>query len=107
VADWGVGGLPGKQLQGASVRPSSVLVLIKCVRAFGPGGLRCCEAQEPTGKFPGIPVGQSATATVYRSQILCVFSFVKSGSLSISAAKGRLEPKVTSPFESSTSVSYE
>jgi hypothetical protein len=41
---------------------------------------------------------------VYRSQLIYAFSAVSSGGLSISAAWGRL--KVTSPFDSSTTVFY-
>jgi hypothetical protein len=43
---------------------------------------------------------------VHRSQVVIVSSFLNNGGLSISAARGRLEPGVTSPLDSSTMVSH-
>jgi hypothetical protein len=45
-------------------------------------------------------------STVYRSLVEGVFCEVDNGRLTISAARGRRKPKVTSPFDSSTAVSY-
>jgi hypothetical protein len=45
-------------------------------------------------------------STVYRSLPIGVFCEVNNGRLSISAARGRGRPKVKSPFDSSTMVSY-
>jgi hypothetical protein len=42
---------------------------------------------------------------VYRSQVKRIFSFTKKGGLSVSIARGRLEPDATSPFDSSATVS--
>jgi hypothetical protein len=41
---------------------------------------------------------------MYHSQVLCVFSVVNNGVLSISAAKRRIKPEVTSQFDSLTSI---
>jgi hypothetical protein len=40
------------------------------------------------------------------SLVICVFLYVNNGGLSILAAEGRLEPEVTSLFDSSTAVFY-
>jgi hypothetical protein len=45
-------------------------------------------------------------STVYRSLVIGVFGEVNNGRLAISAARGRRKPKVESPFDSSTTVSY-
>jgi hypothetical protein len=43
---------------------------------------------------------------MYRSPVICFYLFIRNGDLSISADRGRREPEVTSPFDSSTTVSY-
>jgi hypothetical protein len=41
----------------------------------------------------------------YPSQVACILSLVFNGGVSISAARRRLEPEVTSPFDSLTTIS--
>jgi hypothetical protein len=48
----------------------------------------------------------SFVSIVYHAEVICVFSMVINGGLLISAAKGRIKPEVTSPFDSSKTVSY-
>jgi hypothetical protein len=43
---------------------------------------------------------------VYRSQVISDSSGIVHDGMAISAARGRTEQKVTSPFDSSTRVSY-
>jgi hypothetical protein len=45
-------------------------------------------------------------SVVNRSQVICDFSTVKHGGLSLSAARGHARPKVTSPLDSSTTVFF-
>jgi hypothetical protein len=48
----------------------------------------------------------SFESMAHRLQVICDVSLINNGDLSISAARGRARPEVTSPIESWTTVSY-